>query len=357
MARCLRRRARLGSWFPRRAKPLSSTCRLMVIGTLLIVPAVAVGQSDQDIRAVLRTSWGDPDLQGVWVSNSPTPLERPSALADRDRLTDEEVVTLQARADRIFSNGRSAFATGGIAFGAALENVDTFDHPQSTSNSLGMIDFVFDNRTSMVVDPPDGRIPPLTPDGRRRQAAVAAGWQRKAGPEDFNAIHRCITTGVPRLGGNFGAGPYSYYQILQTPGYVVLVMEAFHDVRIIPLDGRPHLPEGIRQWNGDSRGHWEGDTLVVETRNFSPNSYFRGAADGLHLVERVTRAADDTLTYRVTFTDATTWATSWTAEMPLRGMDEAIYEFACHEGNHSLATMLMIARHEEAVADGRRPPN
>ena len=234
MARCLRRRARLGSWCPRRAKPLSSTCRLMVIGTLLIVPAVAVGQSDQDVRAVLRTSWGDPDLQGVWVSNSPTPLERPSALAGRDRLTDEEVATLQARADRIFSNGRSAFATGGIAFGAALENVDTFDHPQSTSNSLGMIDFVFDNRTSMVVDPPDGRIPPLTPDGRRRQAAVAAGWQRKAGPEDFNAIHRCITTGVPRLGGNFGAGPYSYYQILQTPGYVVLVMEAFHDVRIIP---------------------------------------------------------------------------------------------------------------------------
>ena len=357
MARCLRRRARLGSWCPRRAKPLSSTCRLMVIGTLLIVPAVAVGQSDQDVRAVLRTSWGDPDLQGVWVSNSPTPLERPSALAGRDRLTDEEVATLQARADRIFSNGRSAFATGGIAFGAALENVDTFDHPQSTSNSLGMIDFVFDNRTSMVVDPPDGRIPPLTPDGRRRQAAVAAGWQRKAGPEDFNAIHRCITTGVPRLGGNFGAGPYSYYQILQTPGYVVLVMEAFHDVRIIPLDGRPHLPEGIRQWNGDSRGHWEGDTLVVETRNFSPNSYFRGAADGLHLVERVTRTADDTLTYRMTFTDAQTWATSWTAEMPLRGMDEAIYEFARHEGNHSLATMLMIARHEEAVADGRRPPN
>ena len=307
---------------------------------------------------MLRTSWGDPDLQGIWVSNSPTPLERPSALADRDRLTDEEVATLQARADRIFSNGRSAFATGGISFGAALENVDTFDHPQSTSNSLGMIDFVFDNRTSMVVDPPDGRIPPLTPGGRRRTGCGCgrvATQGRPGGLQRDSSMHhdRCATAGW-----QLWRRPYSYYQILQTPGYVVLVMEAFHDVRIIPTRWSVrHLPEGLRQWNGDSRGRWEGDTLVVETRNFSLNSYFRGAADGLHLVERVTRAADDTLTYRMTFTDATTWATSWIAEMPLRGMDEAIYEFACHEGNHSLATMLMIARHEEAVADGRRPPN
>jgi hypothetical protein len=136
----------------------------------------------------------------------------------------------------------------------------------------------------------------------------------------------------------------------------VIIMEAFHDARIIPLDGRPHLPERIRQWNGDSRGHWESDTLVVDTRNFSSTSYFRGATDGLHLVERLTRTAPDTLTYRMTFTDATTWARSWTAEMPLKRKEQAIYEFACHEGNHSLVGMLRTARLEEkdAANAGRR---
>ena len=156
------------------------------------------------------------------------------------------------------------------------------------------------------------------------------------------------------LGGNFGAGPYTYYQLLQTPGYVALIMEAFHDARIIPLDGRPHLSERIRQWNGDSRGHWEGDTLVVDTRNFSSNSYFRGATEGLHLVERFTRTAQDTLTYRMTFTDPTTWATSWTAEMPLKRKDQALYEFACHEGNYSIVGMLATARLEEAAAEAAK---
>ena len=212
-----------------------------------------------------------------------------------------------------------------------------------------MVDRVFDNSTSLVVDPPDGRIPRVTPEARRRQDAVAEGWQGKTGPEDFSSIHRCVTSGVPRLGGNFGAGPYSYYQIVQSADYVAFIMEAFHDVRIIPLDGRPRLPERIRQWNGDSRGHWDGDTLVVETRNFSPNSYFRGAAEGLHLVERFARTADDTITYSMTFTDPTTWASSWTARMPLHRMDEAIYEFACHEGNHSMVDMLAIARLEQRV--------
>ena len=160
------------------------------------------------------------------------------------------------------------------AFFAAFDNVETYE-AQSTSSSIGMVDLEFGNRTSLVVDPPDGRIPPLTPGARQREAAVDAGWQRKAGPEDFNNIHRCITTGVPRLGGNFGAGPYTYYQIVQTPRFVVLVMEAFHDARIIPLDSRPPLPKRIAQWNGDSRGHREGDVLVVDTRNFSSKSYFR----------------------------------------------------------------------------------
>ena len=299
-----------------------------------------------------RTAEGQPNLQGVWLSNSATPLERPAALAGRARLTDEEVAVLRERADRIFRNGRSAFAAGDAAFHAAFENVETYDSPTSTSSSDGMVEREFDNRTSLVVDPPDGRVPPVTTQAQQRQAAVATGWQVKTGPEDFNNIHRCMTTGVPRLGGNFGAGPYSYYQIVQTPGHVVLIMEAFHDARIIPLDGRPHLPRRIRQWNGDSRGHWEGETLVVDTGNFSANSYFRGAAEGLHLVERFTRTADDTLTYRMTFTDPTTWTTSWTAEMPLKQTAQAIYEFACHEGNHSMMDMLAIARVEDPPASG-----
>ncbi len=332
---------------------LAAACALLLVTALVSVVPWPAGRlveaqtAPASATAVPRTADGWPDLQGVWLSNTATPLERPAALAGRERLTDEEVATLQERANRIFGNGRSAFAAGDAPFRAAFENIDTFDAPTSTSSSLGMVERAFDNRTSMVVDPPDGRIPDETEAARQRQSAVADGWRYKTGPEDFSTIHRCITTGVPRLGGNFGAGPYTYYQIVQTPTYVALVNEAFHDARLIPLDGRPHLPEGIRQWNGDSRGRWAGDTLVVETRNFSSSSYFRGAAEGLHLVERFTRTAPDTITYSMTFTDPATWAAPWTAEMLLEGMDEAIYEFACHEGNHSMIGMLGTARLED----------
>ena len=282
----------------------------------------------------------------MWLSNNATPLQRPPALTDRTHLTDEEVARLRERATRIFENGRSAFATPESAFFAALNDVETYE-AQSTSSSIGMVDLAFGSRTSLVIDPPDGRIPSLTAQARAREDRVDIGWEHKTGPEDLNNFHRCVTTGVPRLGGNFGTGPYSFYQLIQTSDYVVIVMEAFHDARVIPLAGRPRLPDRIRQWNGDSRGHWEGDTLVVETGNFSPDSYFRGAADGLHLVERFTRTADDTLTYQMTFTDPTTWATSWTAETTLKRRDGAIYEFACHEGNRSIVGMLRTARRGE----------
>ena len=167
-------------------------------------------------------------------------------------------------------------------------------------------------------------MPNLTAEAQAREIAVDVGWDQKTGPEDLNNFHRCVTTGVPRLGGNFGTGPYTFYQLIQTPNYVVIVMEAFHDARIIPIapiapiDARPRLPDRIRQWNGDSRGHWEGDTLVVKTGNFSADSYFRGATANLELVERFTRTGDDTLTYELTFIDPTTWATSWTAETLLK---------------------------------------
>ena len=328
------------------ARPL-----VAALAALVIAAGAAPGA-----RAQTAEKWepprmpdGRPDLQGVWLNNVATPLERLPALADRSHLTAEEVAALEARAGRIFANGRSAFTTPEGAFRAALQNVETYDG-QSTSSSIGMVDITFTDRTSLIVEPPDGRIPERTELARARETAVDEGWTYKAGPEDLNSIHRCITTGVPRLGGNFGAGPYTYYQIVQTPAHVAFINEAFHDTRLIPLDDRPHLPQQIRQWNGDSRGRWEGDTLVVETQNFSPKSYFRGAAEGLHLVERFTRTGPDTLTYRVTLSDPSTWAAPWTVEVPLQRRDQAIYEFACHEGNHSIKGMLKTARIED---DGR----
>src|SRR5260370_380886 len=181
-----------------------------------------------------------------------------------------------------------------------------------------------------------------TPAGKRRVGAADAATKRPpAGPEDFTNFIRCITFGVPRVGGNFGAGPYSYYQIFQTSGYVVLLTEMIHEARIIPLDGRPHLPQTIRQWSGDSRGRWEGKTLVVDTTNFSTKSYFMGSAENLHLVERFTRVAAGTLNYEVTLDDPTTWTKPWTAVVRLKATQDNIYECACHEGYYvSMVGML-----------------
>ena len=322
---------------------LAAAALALAIGAFVAPPAL--GQT-ADAWEPPRMPDGRPDLQGVWLNNVATPLERMPALADRSHLTEEEVAALEERAGRIFANGRSAFTTPEGAFRAALQNVETYEG-SSTSSSIGMVDITFTDRTALIVDPPDGRIPEQTELARARETAVDEGWTYKAGPEDLNNIHRCITTGVPRLGGNFGAGPYTFYQIVQTPTHLAFINEAFHDTRLIPLDDRPHLPEQIRQWNGDSRGHWEGDTLVVETQNFSRKSYFRGSTDGLHLVERFSRTGPDTLTYRVTLSDPTTWAEPWTVEVPLQRRDQAIYEFACHEGNHSIEGMLKTARIEE----------
>jgi hypothetical protein len=302
-----------------------------------------------------RTADGQPDLQGVWVSNGATPLERPKELAGKPSLTNAEVAELKKRAAQLFKDGKSDFAAGDNAFLAAYANVEEYKNPNiSTGGSEEMIQREFDNRTSLIVDPPDGRIPPMTPLGQQRRAdadATAAGRHPVAGPEDLTLFMRCITYGVPRLGGNFGAGPYSYYQIFQTPEYVVLFMEMIHEARVIPLDGRPHLPRNIRQWSGDSRGRWEGKTLVVDTTNFSANSYFLGSTENLHLVERFTRIASDTLNYEITLEDPTTWTKPWTAVIHLKESQEAIYESACHEGNYTtMVGMLGAARANEKAA-------
>lgn len=291
---------------------------------------------------------GHPDLQGNWLNKSATPLERPKELEGRPFLTDAEVDELKRRADRLFKNGQNDYAAGDNLFLAALANPERYRSPTSTSNSDDMVEREFDNRTSLIVDPSDGRIPPYTPAGMLRQAAAVAatlGRSFPAGPRNLTPSQRCITFGVPRLGGTFSAGQYGYFQILQAPGYVVIFFEAIHGARIIPLDGRPHLPEKIRTWDGDSRGRWEGNTLLVDTANFSAQSNFMGSAENLHLVERFTIVARDEIRYEITIDDPTTWTRPWTAVVRLKRTEEKLYEFACHEGNAETEAGILLGAH------------
>jgi hypothetical protein len=248
----------------------------------------------------------------------------------------------------------------------ALLSDDVVDNPNATGSALNMVPRELDNRTSLITEPADGRLPTVTPEGRQRQAgnlaaSMAVPWQfgqsstartdqrrLPAGPGDLSNLLRCITWGVPNIAGN--ANYTSHYRIFQSPGHVVLLSELNHEARVIPLDGRAHLPSGLRQWNGDSRGRWEGDTLVVDTTNFSPKSYFMGSADRLHLVERFTRTSADTIDYQVTIDDPTTWTTPWTALIKWRAAKDNLYEFACHEGNVDVIRgILGGARAEEAA--------
>jgi hypothetical protein len=293
------------------------------------------------------TADGQPDLTGLWIDNSATPLERPNALEGRQTLTDAEVAEMKQRAERLFHSGNgSDFAVGDNVFLAALANPPQYRNPNiSTSSADEMIARVFDNRTSLIVDPPDGRIPALTAAAVQRQAsrppAVAAGTRPPARVQDLNSAIRCITPGVPRIGGRYGAGELGYYEIFQAPGYFVYFSEVMHEARIIPLDGSPHLPADVRGWLGDSRGHWEGKTLVVDTTNFSEKTNFMGSAENLHLVERFTRVAENEIRYEVTMDDPTTWTRPWTVMVRLYASKEPMYEYACHEGNQFVTAGIL----------------
>ena len=280
-----------------------------------------------------------------------TPLERPKKLEGRQSLTDAEVAELKKRADRIFASGDADAAGGDAYFLAALENPEHFKNPGATGTQIRAREF--DNRTSLIIDPPDGKIPPMTEAARRMQSAeavaLAAGVRPPSRPQDLNAALRCITYGVPRLGGNYGSGNFGFYEIVQSRGYVVFYMEQIHEARIIPLDGRPHLPQSIRSWEGDSRGHWEGKTLVVDTTNFAPQTNFLGSRENLHLVERFTRVAHDEIRYEITVDDPTTWVRPWTAMIRLKHSDDKVYETACHEDNRSLEGILAGARAADAA--------
>jgi hypothetical protein len=293
-----------------------------------------------------RTVDGKPDLQGIWANNSATPLERPKSLHGRALLTDEEVAALRKRYAEIFAgDGDAAFGDG--IFEAVLSDVKkykptTFDASTGNYNAFWLVEREFDNRTSLINDPPDGRIPALADGAAGRQARRTP--RSNDGPEGRSLAERCISYGVPDL----LAGYNSYYQIVQTTDHVVIHAEKIHDARIIPLDGRPHTPAALKAWLGTSRGRWDGDTLVVETRNFTNG--FRGASEQLVITERYTRVSANTLNYEVTIDDPDTWTKPWTFMIPLRHTDELIYEYACHEGNSSLAGILAGARVEETQA-------
>ena len=295
-----------------------------------------------------RTAFGHPDLQGVWANNNATPLQRPEILADRERLTDEELAAIRSRAEELFALDADDAAFGDSVFTAALNEVESFssrDTATGNYNQFWMVERDWDNRTSLIDDPPDGRIPERTQAARMRAEAASMKRQRHAVWTDDRSLgERCQSFGAPRL----GAGYNSYYQLFQTPDHVVILMEMAHDARIIPLDGRPHLDDDVRQWLGDSRGYWDGDTLVVETRNYSPYASTMGAAEHLEVTERFTRTSDDVLQYEVTLNDPTTWVSPWTAMIPLRASQDALYENACHEGNIGMEGILAGARHQEA---------
>jgi hypothetical protein len=301
----------------------------------------------------------------VWLNQSATPLERPKEFAGREFLTDEEVAELKKRAARLFDvNTDSDFPGGDNFFLALLANPDRYESPTATGSATVMIERTIENRTSLIVDPPDGKIPPMTPDGKGRFARTppptAAGGRPASGPEDLSNALRCITYGMPRIGMQNinAAGPMGYYQILQTPSYVAITLEAIHETRIIPLDGRPHLPQSLRQWSGDSRGRWEGNTLVVDTTNFAPTSNFMGSSERLHVVERFTRIAPDTLQYEVTIDDLSTWTKPWTVLIRMNRSQATLYEYACHEGNYvTMEGILGAARADEQAAEetARKP--
>ena len=325
---------------------LASMSALGVVTVLvLLTPILIAGQAPLSMaktRTPPRTPDGKPDLQGIWTNATVTPLERPRDLAGKEFFTQTEAAEFEKQA--VYdANGDRRDGTADADVGRAY-NEFWRDRGKVVSTM----------RTSLIVDPPDGRVPSLTPEAQKRNADRVEAARRRGGafdgPENRSLAERCLSmpqAGPPMLPANYN----SNYQIVQTPGSVVILVEMIHDARIIPLDGSPHLPQNIRQWLGDSRGHWEdGNTLVVETTNFTDKTNFRGSSENLRLVERFTRVDVNTLLYQFTVEDPTTWAKPWSGEIPMKKAQGPLYEYACHEGNYGLAGVLAGARAEEKRA-------
>ncbi len=316
-----------------------------------VVVVIGLSATPAAAQTAPRTAWGQPDLQGVWDFRTITPMQRPEDLADHQFFTEEETANIEQEAAdrdaRLWEQGAQRTEVGG--------NVGAY-------NNFWMdrgLKAVGTRRTSLIVDPPDGRIPPLTPEGQRR--ADARQEYLRAHPADswldVNSAVRCIT--------GFNAGPpmeprayNNHMQLLQTRDHVIILNEMVHDARIIPLSPHPDFPKGVLQWMGDSRGRWEGDTLVVDTTNlYDKNSFTNryGATPDMRLVERFTRVDADTLLYEFTVEDPATWTRPWTVEVPMASSEDQLWEFACHEGNYGMEGILAGTRAEEkAAAQGSR---
>ncbi len=318
-----------------------STMRLLGLAFVVVVtlPTLTVAQD------VPETPWGAPDLQGNWDFRTITPLQRPQNLGDQAFLTEEEAAQREQsavdRAVRLLNRDARRTEAGG--------NVGAYNDfwMDQGTNVVGT------RRTSLVVDPPNGRLPDVTEAGRARARAGRGSFSSDL-PEsyvDLSNADRCITgfnAGPPITPGGYNQN----VQLFQTPDHVVLLTEMVHTVRIVPLDGRPLLEDGVRQWSGDSRGHWEGDTLVVETANFDIKRSWRGSTGRMRLVERFTRVDAGTLEYEYTVTDPDTWTAPWTVNLPMQRNELPMFEYACHEGNYAMEAMLAGARVEEQRAAG-----
>jgi hypothetical protein len=324
------------------------TNRLLAVMALLAALVAAASEAPAQRASVLRTPWGDPSFEGIWTNATLTVLQRPAELAGKEYFTPEEAAAFekqrveQTNADRPLRPGEVG-AYNDLFFERGTHGVKS-------------------RRTSLVIDPRDGKIPPLTPEAQRQVDARQRETELHPadGPEDRWLTERCILFGatVPML-----PEPYNNnYLIVQSPGSVTILVEMNHDARMVPLDGRPHLSHRVRQWMGDSRGHFEGDTLVVETTNFKFNeqsrfgvTYLNGLSDeNLRVVERFTRTDADTLTYRATIEDPTVFTRPWTIELSMDRTKGPIYEVACHEGNYGMSNILSGHRAEERAAEAAR---
>jgi hypothetical protein len=317
--------------------------RVHLLVVALAVAAVPVSAQQKSWTAQ-RTADGQPDLQGTWINATITPFERPAVLANTPVLSSQEAAALEKQ--------------------AAVANSD--EGPPKPGDVGSYNEFWFDRGTkvvktrqaSLVVDPPDGRVPVTAAAEAKRDYALA---HTADSYEYMSTWDRCITRGVP--GDMFPAGYNNSYQIVQTPDYVVILAEMIHDARVIPLDGRPHLPAGVGQWDGDSRGHWEGNTLVVDTTNFNGKGWIASNAaagrikgipqsDRAHVVERFTRVDADTILYEATIEDPNVYTRPWKVEIPLsRDPNYVIYEYACHEGNYAMVDILNGGRAEEKAEE------
>ena len=317
---------------------------LTVASTAVILAFTSISTYSQSINQnrgsylIEKTAWGHPNIQGVWDRRTITPLERPERFADKPFLSPEEIRAYE-RASAARADGRPLDSGRG---GLSVHDPGDLDYGSNV---------VPTGRTSLVINPESGRIPPYT-EAARKRASVAAKASEQRGPADSwtdrSLTERCITWGTPQ-----GMLPQAYnnnIKIVQTPDHVMIYTEMVHDVRIIPLDGRSHLPDSITQWHGDPRGHWDGNTLVVESTNFSPKSSFRRSNVNLALTERFTRTEEDMLLYEFTVDDGTTWERPWGVSFPMVRGDQPIYEFACHEGNYGLLNILSVARNLEKQA-------